>query len=138
MAITFLRAGMMAALLLLAGCDNGEQAKPTVLEGKTMGTPVACQRGGYQHATGAGVAAKIQAQLDGDDHLLSTWKNDSALMRFNHATSTAPSARQRCHGGYRHHVVACWRENRRRDGYYRWATGEFVGIRAGQTASQNT
>ncbi|MCP6559223.1 FAD:protein FMN transferase, partial [Klebsiella pneumoniae] len=33
---------------------------------------------------------KVQAQLDADDRLLSTWKNDSALMRFNHATTTEP------------------------------------------------
>ncbi len=34
--------------------------------------------------------AKVQAQLDADDRLLSTWKNDSALMRFNHAATTEP------------------------------------------------
>jgi thiamine biosynthesis lipoprotein len=32
---------------------------------------------------------KIQAQLDADDQLLSTYKNDSALMRFNLSTSTS-------------------------------------------------
>lgn len=90
MAITFLRAGMMAALLLLAGCDNGEQAKPTVLEGKTMGTWWRVSVVDINTQQARALQQKIQAQLDGDDHLLSTWKNDSALMRFNHATSTAP------------------------------------------------
>ncbi|UXY12490.1 FAD:protein FMN transferase ApbE [Kosakonia sp. ML.JS2a] len=90
MAITFLRAGMMAALLLLAGCDNGEQAKPTVLEGKTMGTWWRVSVVDINTQQAQALQQKIQAQLDGDDHLLSTWKNDSALMRFNHATSTAP------------------------------------------------
>jgi thiamine biosynthesis lipoprotein ApbE len=33
---------------------------------------------------------KIQTQLDADDQLLSTYKNDSALMRFNHSKSTSP------------------------------------------------
>lgn len=90
MAITFLRAGMMAALLLLAGCDNGEQAKPTVLEGKTMGTWWRVSVVDINTQQAQALQQKIQAQLDSDDHLLSTWKNDSALMRFNHATSTAP------------------------------------------------
>ncbi|MGG7444821.1 FAD:protein FMN transferase ApbE [Kosakonia oryzendophytica] len=90
MAITFLRAGMMAALLLLAGCDNGEQAKPTVLEGKTMGTWWRVSVVDINTQQAQALQQKIQAQLDGDDHLLSTWKNDSVLMRFNHATSTAP------------------------------------------------
>ncbi|VDZ77872.1 thiamine biosynthesis protein [Salmonella bongori] len=33
---------------------------------------------------------KIQTQLDADDQLLSTYKKDSALMRFNHSRSLAP------------------------------------------------
>nr|WP_230941216.1 FAD:protein FMN transferase [Enterobacter ludwigii] len=33
--------------------------------------------------------SKIQSQLDADDQLLSTYKNDSALMRFNLSTSTS-------------------------------------------------
>jgi thiamine biosynthesis lipoprotein len=34
-------------------------------------------------------AAKSRQQLDADDQLLSTYKNDSALMRFNLSTSTS-------------------------------------------------
>lgn len=33
---------------------------------------------------------KIQAQVDADDYLLSSWKNDSAVMQFNQAVTTAP------------------------------------------------
>ncbi|MEO3739678.1 FAD:protein FMN transferase ApbE [Kosakonia sp. WA-90] len=90
MAITFLRAGLIAALLLLAGCDRGELATPTVLEGKTMGTSWRVSVVDINAQQAQALQQKIQAQLDGDDHLLSTWKSDSALMRFNHSASTAP------------------------------------------------
>ena len=33
---------------------------------------------------------KVQTLLDGDDQLLSTWKSDSALMRFNQSQSMTP------------------------------------------------
>ncbi|MGY5956190.1 FAD:protein FMN transferase ApbE [Kosakonia sp. BK9b] len=90
MAMTFLRAGLTAALLFLVGCDTAPQVKPTVLEGKTMGTSWRVSLVDINPQQAQALAQKIQAQLDADDRLLSTWKNDSALMRFNHAASTAP------------------------------------------------
>ncbi|RAX29217.1 UNVERIFIED_CONTAM: FAD:protein FMN transferase ApbE, partial [Escherichia coli] len=80
----------------LSGCDSATTpatptATATVLDGKTMGT--------FWRVSGIGVddeakaqalRAKVHAQLDADDRLLSTWKNDSALMRFNHAATTEP------------------------------------------------
>ena len=45
---------------------------------------------GVDEAKAQALRAKVQAQLDADDRLLSTWKNDSALMRFNHAATTEP------------------------------------------------
>jgi thiamine biosynthesis lipoprotein len=45
---------------------------------------------GVDEAKAEALRQKVQAQLDADDRLLSTWKNDSALMRFNHATTTEP------------------------------------------------
>jgi thiamine biosynthesis lipoprotein len=56
-----------------------------VLEGKTMGTFWRVSVIGVDEAKAEALRGKIQAQLDADDRLLSTWKNDSALMRFNHA-----------------------------------------------------
>ena len=38
----------------------------------------------------AELQVKIQTQLDADDQLLSTYKNDSALMRFNLSNSLSP------------------------------------------------
>ncbi|WP_313626360.1 FAD:protein FMN transferase ApbE [Kosakonia sp.] len=86
----FLRAGVVAALLLLSGCDTGSKAQPTVLEGKTMGTFWRVSVVDISPQQAQSLRQKIQTQLDADDHLMSTWKDDSALMRFNHSTSTAP------------------------------------------------
>ncbi|MEJ8322292.1 FAD:protein FMN transferase ApbE [Kosakonia sacchari] len=90
MEMIFLRAGVVAALLLLAGCDTGSKAQPTVLEGKTMGTFWRVSVVDISPQQAQTLQQKIQTQLDADDHLMSTWKDDSALMRFNHSTSTAP------------------------------------------------
>jgi len=86
----FLRAGVVAALLLLTGCDTGSKAQPTVLEGKTMGTFWRVSVVDISPQQAQTLQQKIQTQLDANDHLMSTWKDDSALMRFNHSTSTAP------------------------------------------------
>ncbi|WP_373963495.1 FAD:protein FMN transferase ApbE [Kosakonia sacchari] len=86
----FLRAGVVATLLLLSGCDTGSKAQPTVLEGKTMGTFWRVSVVDISPQQAQSLQQKIQTQLDADDHLMSTWKDDSALMRFNHSTSTAP------------------------------------------------
>lgn len=85
-------AGVLACALLLVGCDNSSstQATPLVLEGKTMGTFWRVSLAGIDAARADDLRKKIQAQLDGDDRLLSTWKNDSALMRFNRSASTQP------------------------------------------------
>lgn len=85
-------AGVLACALLLVGCDNSSstQATPLVLEGKTMGTFWRVSLAGIDAARADDLRKKIQTQLDGDDRLLSTWKNDSALMRFNRSASTQP------------------------------------------------
>lgn len=74
----------------LTGCDNSATDTPLVLNGKTMGTSWRVSLAGVDKTRAAALQTKIQAQLDADDQLLSTWKDDSALMRFNHSTSTAP------------------------------------------------
>lgn len=77
------------------GCD--EAPKPaqtttpaTVLEGKTMGTFWRVSVVGVDAKRAAELQVKIQTQLDADDQLLSTYKNDSALMRFNLSNSLSP------------------------------------------------
>ncbi|WP_024548239.1 FAD:protein FMN transferase ApbE [Siccibacter turicensis] len=82
--------GLMASLLLLVGCDSPDADAPQVLEGKTMGTSWRVSLAGVDARRGAELRGKIQAQLDKDDRLLSTWKDDSALMQFNHSSSTDP------------------------------------------------
>lgn len=95
MDMTFFRAALLGACVLLSGCDSATTpATPastaTVLDGKTMGTFWRVSVIGVDEAKAEALRAKVQAQLDADDRLLSTWKNDSALMRFNHAADTQP------------------------------------------------
>ncbi|WP_426448279.1 FAD:protein FMN transferase ApbE [Siccibacter colletis] len=77
-------------MLMLAGCDRASENAPLVLEGKTMGTSWRVSLAGVDAQRAPELRRQIQAQLDADDRLLSTWKDDSALMQFNHSTSTAP------------------------------------------------
>ncbi|GHD89925.1 FAD:protein FMN transferase [Pseudocitrobacter faecalis] len=95
MEMNILRAALVSAALLLAGCDNASTStsptqSATVLEGKTMGTFWRVSVVDIDKKRADELREKIQTQLDGDDQLLSTWKNDSALMRFNLSSSTAP------------------------------------------------
>lgn len=95
MDMTFFRAALLGACVLFSGCDSATTpATPastaTVLDGKTMGTFWRVSVIGVDEAKAQALRAKVQTQLDADDRLLSTWKNDSALMRFNHATDTRP------------------------------------------------
>ena len=76
--------------VMLAGCDRAAENAPLVLEGKTMGTSWRVSLAGVDAQRAPELRRQIQAQLDADDRLLSTWKDDSALMQFNHSTSTAP------------------------------------------------
>lgn len=95
MDMTFWRAGILASLFLLAACDSSTPSvKPaapaaTVLEGKTMGTFWRVSIMNVDARRADELRAKIQSQLDADDQLLSTYKNDSALMRFNLSNSTS-------------------------------------------------
>ena len=95
MEMTFLRMALLSVVILLTGCDNASapatpKAAVTVLEGKTMGTFWRVSVVGVDKSRAEELRTKVQTQLDGDDRLLSTWKNDSALMRFNHSRSTTP------------------------------------------------
>ncbi|HCI5935652.1 TPA: FAD:protein FMN transferase ApbE [Klebsiella quasipneumoniae subsp. quasipneumoniae] len=95
MDMTFFRAALLGACVLFSGCDSATTpATPastaTVLDGKTMGTFWRVSVIGVDEAKAQALRAKVQAQLDADERLLSTWKNDSALMRFNHAADTRP------------------------------------------------
>ncbi|HGN9371957.1 TPA: FAD:protein FMN transferase ApbE [Citrobacter pasteurii] len=96
MDMTFCRAALLAATLFFVGCDEAPksiQTPPstaTVLEGKTMGTFWRVSVVGVDAKRAGELQAKIQTQLDADDQLLSTYKNDSALMRFNLSKSLSP------------------------------------------------
>ncbi|BBT70263.1 MULTISPECIES: FAD:protein FMN transferase ApbE [Enterobacteriaceae] len=95
MEMTFLRMALLSVAIVLTGCDNASEpaapkATATVLEGKTMGTFWRVSVVGIDKDRAEALRNKVQTQLDGDDRLLSTWKNDSALMRFNHSQSTTP------------------------------------------------
>lgn len=89
----FIQRGLFAlALLMLAGCDSRTAKESTglVLEGKTMGTFWRVSLAGVDNKRQNELRSKIQTQLDGDDRLLSTYKADSTLSRFNLSRSTDP------------------------------------------------
>lgn len=94
MVTAFLRFSLLTIFLSIAGCDVAEppakSVSSTVLEGKTMGTSWRVSVVGLDDSRLPSLQEKIQARLDADDQLLSTWKSDSALMRFNQTPSTAP------------------------------------------------
>lgn len=95
MEMNIARVALLAATLLFTGCDNAPDAAqptpaPVVLEGKTMGTFWRVSVVGIDAARAETLRSRIQAQLDADDQLLSTYKNDSALMRFNQSKSLSP------------------------------------------------
>ncbi|MFP5595257.1 FAD:protein FMN transferase ApbE [Kluyvera sp. 142486] len=95
MEMTFLRTMLLGVVILLTGCDNTSapetpKAQVTVLDGKTMGTFWRVSVVGLEQNRVEDLRRKVQTLLDGDDQLLSTWKNDSALMRFNQSQSTTP------------------------------------------------
>ena len=95
MDMTFLRASFLAILFFLTACDSStpvaktDAPAATVLEGKTMGTFWRVSVMNLDKTRADELRSKIQSQLDADDQLLSTYKNDSALMRFNLSTSTS-------------------------------------------------
>ncbi|QMI05879.1 FAD:protein FMN transferase ApbE [Citrobacter sp. RHB25-C09] len=94
MEMNIARAALLAIAMTLTGCDNApdvaQAPAPLVLEGKTMGTFWRVSVAGVDAARAEQLQTRIQAQLDADDQLLSTYKNDSALMRFNQSHSLAP------------------------------------------------
>ncbi|HAG5826679.1 TPA: FAD:protein FMN transferase ApbE, partial [Escherichia coli] len=78
MEMNFYRTALLAVTIFFVGCD--EAPKPaqtttpaTVLEGKTMGTFWRVSAVGVDAKRARELQAKIQAQLDADDQLLSTY-----------------------------------------------------------------
>jgi len=95
MGLKYLRAAMLVIAVILTGCDAASSPAPTVpaatvLSGKTMGTSWRVSVIGLDQTQATALQQKIQSQLDADDQLLSTWKKDSALMRFNASESLSP------------------------------------------------
>ena len=95
MDMTILRTMLLGIVILLVGCDNTSapatpKAQVTVLDGKTMGTFWRVSVVGVDQNKAEDLRQKVQTLLDGDDQLLSTWKSDSALMRFNQSQSMTP------------------------------------------------
>lgn len=93
MTLRFLRhSWLVVFFLLLVGCDNQDktQSPGLVLEGKTMGTYWRVSLAGVSQSQEHSLREKIQDQLDADDRLMSTWKTDSALSRFNQFRGTEP------------------------------------------------
>ncbi len=133
MDMTFFRAALLGACVLLSGCDSATTpatptATATVLDGKTMGTFWRVSVIGVDEAKAQALRAKVQGPagrrrspaVDLEKRL-----SADALQSCRHYR---PLAGERSDGGYRHPVAADWRQNARRDGYYRGAAGQPVGL----------
>lgn len=70
-------------LLLLSGCSRDDQ--PVILGGRTMGTTWSLRVDG---GDGTISQKEIQQQLDNWESIISHWRPDAALSRFNASTST--------------------------------------------------
>lgn len=95
MTTPFLRSALLSLCILLCACDSPASSPVAehtarVLDGKTMGTSWRVSIIGVDENSVPTLRQKIEAQLNADDHLLSTWKKDSALMQFNLASTTEP------------------------------------------------
>lgn len=77
---------------LLMSCDNvTKNARDAlVIEGKTMGTFYRVSLAGVDKSREAALRQQIEAQLNEDDHELSTYKDDSVLSRFNQYQGNVP------------------------------------------------
>ena len=76
----------VTAAFALAGCSRASQE--LVFSGPTMGTTYTVKTTGAGAVTAAEIATRIEATLAEIDAEMSTYRDDSALARFNASTST--------------------------------------------------
>ncbi len=85
--MSILRPSLIVAVTLLGACDGADVAAP--IWGETMGTRYSIQFG---HRLGSGERAELQTLIEADleriDRLMSTWRDDSEISRFNADDST--------------------------------------------------
>ncbi|WP_425606905.1 FAD:protein FMN transferase ApbE [Chimaeribacter arupi] len=82
--------GLLAAALMLAGCDTPPADPGMVIEGKIMGTVYRVSLAGVDEARRPALARDILKVLNTDDQEISTYKPDSVLSRFNRYQGSAP------------------------------------------------
>jgi thiamine biosynthesis lipoprotein len=78
-----IRAILAVAGLALAGCATQPAARETLLSGETMGSAWTVKIAGSLPATAETLRAGVQARFDAVNLALSTWRQDSALSKFN-------------------------------------------------------
>ncbi len=76
------RCAAVATILALGGCASSFPGSP-LLSGRTMGSEWTVKLAANAPVSPSGLQAGVQAQFDAVDRLLSTYKPDSALSRFN-------------------------------------------------------
>lgn len=80
---------IMVLFTLISGCDGASKPdKGMVLEGKTMGTVWRVSLAGVNPSRADELRLRIQNQLNEEDRMLSTWKADSLISRFNQSRTT--------------------------------------------------
>ncbi|CAJ0992029.1 FAD:protein FMN transferase ApbE [Pantoea sp. Nvir] len=74
---------LLTLIGVMSACDKQSMSQVMVLQGKVMGTVWRVVLFGVDSVHKKALQQAIQRQLDADDHMLSTWKPDSLLSRFN-------------------------------------------------------
>ena len=77
-------------LLLVVGCQPAQQAKEYQLQGKTMGTYYVVKFYSEQQPDLTALQQELDTELELINDLMSTYRPESELMRFNRQQSTEP------------------------------------------------
>lgn len=78
---------VLGCAALLAGCATWPAARETLLSGETMGSAWTVKVAGELPLPAEELRAGIQSRFDAVNLALSTWREDSALSRFNASTT---------------------------------------------------
>ena len=74
---------LVLAALWLASCATAPARREVLLSGETMGSAWTVKIAGSLPATAEALQAGVQARFDAVNLALSTWRQDSALSKFN-------------------------------------------------------
>ena len=117
---------LLATALLLAACNESKSGAVSRLSGETMGTfwNVSIAQT-LDEATQAELKKRIDVELEAVNNSMSTYRDQSELMRFNHSTATTP---QPVSDGMRRVVGKALEISAQSDGVYDITVGPLVNL----------